>query len=56
MHDRVVAFHLNYLGQNIKLLLSSDTENFYSKSYYQTLLIVGTMYYPLQQIDFNESC
>ena len=52
VYDRVVVFHVSYLGQNIKFLFSSDTENFYSKSYYQTQIIVGAIYHPLKQIDF----
>ena len=52
MYGRGVVFHVSYLGQNIQFFFSSDTENLYSKSYYKTLIIVDTMYHPLQKIDF----
>ena len=56
MYDRGVAFYVSYLGQNIKFFFSSETENFYSKSYYKTLIIVGTTYDLLQLIEdlFNQ--
>ena len=52
MYDRAVASLVSYLRQNIKSLFSRDRENFYLKSYYEALIMVGTMYHPLQQIDF----
>ena len=39
-------------GQNTKSPFSRDRENFHLKSYYETLIMVGTTYHPLQQIDF----